>query len=87
MPIYEFACDGCGPFTAWRSMAESQAPAMCDSCGAPAARVLSASNVNRKGSGRQRIVEPHLVAKKPDSRPPPAPVNTHTHGRPWMMGH
>jgi len=40
MPVYEYVCDDCGPFTAMRPMAEYEQPCDCPECGAAAPRVL-----------------------------------------------
>lgn len=40
MPIYEYLCDGCGPFTAMRQMADYLEPCDCPDCGASAPRVV-----------------------------------------------
>lgn len=40
MPVYEYDCPGCGPFSALRSMAEFKAPHACPACGIEAPRVL-----------------------------------------------
>jgi putative FmdB family regulatory protein len=40
MPVYEYLCDGCGPFTAIRPMAEYAEPHRCPDCDASAPRVL-----------------------------------------------
>jgi putative FmdB family regulatory protein len=40
MPVYEYLCDECGPFTAIRSMTEYERPCDCPGCGAAAPRVL-----------------------------------------------
>ena len=40
MPDYEYACFDCGSFTAFRPMAEYQAPHPCPGCGVPAERDL-----------------------------------------------
>jgi putative FmdB family regulatory protein len=40
MPVYEYLCEGCGPFTAMRPMAEFEAPLECPDCGASAPRVM-----------------------------------------------
>lgn len=40
MPVYEYACQRCGPFEAFRPMAEFDQPSDCDICGAPAPRVM-----------------------------------------------
>jgi putative FmdB family regulatory protein len=43
MPNYEYACADCGPFVAFRPMAEFAAPSPCPVCGAPAGRNLLSS--------------------------------------------
>jgi putative FmdB family regulatory protein len=40
MPLYEYLCDDCGPFTAMRPMAEYAEPHACPDCDVPAPRVL-----------------------------------------------
>jgi putative FmdB family regulatory protein len=40
MPVYEYLCDTCGPFTEMRAMSEFRAPCDCPECAAPAPRVL-----------------------------------------------
>ena len=40
MPVYEYLCDSCGPFTSLRPMAEYEAPHECPECGLQAPRVL-----------------------------------------------
>lgn len=41
MPIYEYRCEQCGPFTALRRLSEFEQPAHCDGCGALSARIPS----------------------------------------------
>ncbi|HVV92043.1 MAG TPA: FmdB family zinc ribbon protein [Hyphomicrobiales bacterium] len=48
MPNYEYACGDCGPFNAWRPMAESDLPTPCPECAAPAPRSMAAP---RLGAG------------------------------------
>ncbi len=38
MPTYDYACPSCGPFSAFRPMAEFAHPASCDQCGTEAPR-------------------------------------------------
>ena len=33
MPVYEYLCDHCGPFTDIRPMAECELPSACPECG------------------------------------------------------
>jgi putative FmdB family regulatory protein len=40
MPIYEYLCEACGPFTELRPMAECEAPSDCPACGDSAPRVM-----------------------------------------------
>ncbi len=40
MPVYEYLCEECGPFTEIRPMAEFQSPCECPECAAQAPRVL-----------------------------------------------
>lgn len=40
MPVYEYLCDSCGPFTEMRPMSEFELPQPCETCGADAPRVI-----------------------------------------------
>ncbi|CAN2536592.1 hypothetical+protein [Methylocapsa aurea] len=40
MPIYEYLCEDCGPFTAMRKMADYLEPCDCPDCGTSAPRVV-----------------------------------------------
>jgi putative FmdB family regulatory protein len=40
MPVYEYLCDRCGPFTQMRPMAEYEMPSPCPDCAAAAPRVI-----------------------------------------------
>ncbi|HTI16629.1 MAG TPA: zinc ribbon domain-containing protein [Trinickia sp.] len=42
MPIYDFRCGTCGPFTVMRRIAEYNTACACPNCGAAAQRMLSA---------------------------------------------
>ncbi len=67
MPLYEYLCDECGPFTAVRAMAEFALPHVCDACGAEAPRaILSAPALSGIEPGRRRA---HEVNER--SCPPP----------------
>ena len=88
MPLYEYECPDCGPFTAWRAMAESGAPVACARCAGLSARILSATSAIG-GRGRKRgIPEPRLVRRQEG---PAAGTqgggHGHGHDRPWMIGH
>ncbi|MFC3694378.1 FmdB family zinc ribbon protein [Chenggangzhangella methanolivorans] len=40
MPVYDYACDDCGTFTALRPMSAFDQPCGCPDCGAQAPRVM-----------------------------------------------
>ena len=40
MPVYEYLCNDCGPFTDMRPMAECDAPQDCPRCEIEAPRVI-----------------------------------------------
>lgn len=40
MPVYDYLCDSCGPFTVMRPMSECAEPHDCPDCGAAAARAI-----------------------------------------------
>src|SRR5882672_12586656 len=40
MPVYDYLCSDCGPFTDLRPMAESDAPLRCPGCGVLAPRAF-----------------------------------------------
>jgi putative FmdB family regulatory protein len=40
MPVYDYLCPDCGPFTVLRPMAEFAAPCPCEGCGVEAPRAL-----------------------------------------------
>jgi putative FmdB family regulatory protein len=41
MPLYEYECGSCGPFSAIRKMSESSLSMQCESCGSESARIIS----------------------------------------------
>ena len=85
MPLYEYECARCGPFTHLRAMAGRAEPADCPECGGVGARVLSAPHVGRASRPRRRARDPVLVRREPP--PAPASPRPHASGRPWMLGH
>jgi putative FmdB family regulatory protein len=40
MPVYEYLCNDCGPFTEFRPMSEFEQPNDCPHCSIPAPRVI-----------------------------------------------
>ena len=57
MPIYDYRCEQCGEFSVLRKMSESSLPAMCDQCGEPAPRIISAPRLALMDSGRRIAFE------------------------------
>lgn len=45
MPIYEYDCEECGPFTKMRNFDHSSEPANCPECGASSPRIFSIINL------------------------------------------
>jgi putative FmdB family regulatory protein len=89
MPLYEFRCPDCGIFDEWRTMSESNNPALCPHCQAAAKRIFSNVGIQLNGAIRLKKSanpEPQLVQKAdvdPDKR---ARAKSHG-GRPWMINH
>jgi putative FmdB family regulatory protein len=81
MPLYEFVCEGCGGFEAWRPV--SDPGATCPACAAPGRRVYSAFGVRRMGAPLRRALdceERSAGAPEVVSRPGPGrPLHTHSH--------
>jgi putative FmdB family regulatory protein len=86
MPLYEYRCDDCGGFDAWRTIAERDVPAPCPKCQITGKRIFSPPAL-LSGSLRlkQENHQPELV--KRDREPPAPKPRIHTGGRPWMLGH
>ena len=55
MPVYDYLCDDCGPFTVMRPMAECDAPHDCPDCGAAVPRAfLTAPYFASMDAGRRQ---------------------------------
>jgi putative FmdB family regulatory protein len=91
MPLYEYRCDACGEFEAWRSMAEYNAPLNCPQCSLVATKIFSAPNINlNSGSlsaiARSPTAEPRLVKQEPKEATKPRYQSSNSN-RPWMVSH
>lgn len=92
MPVYEFLCEGCGPFEERRSLEAAGEPMPCPKCGERARRVYSMPSTRRMPVGLYRAVnrseksasEPEVVRRPAAGR---GPGSHHSHGRPWTLGH
>ena len=89
MPLYDYNCQACGPFDAFRSLADRDKPMMCQSCSEPATRVFSPPTLLSTGlSGIRKPSEEPRVVRRSSDREPAKPRNTvKTGGRPWMFNH
>jgi putative FmdB family regulatory protein len=72
MPLYDYACDDCGPFMAWSSMSEADQASACPHCGCGGGRQVAAPHLSlmngtlRKALGRSErsADEPRVVPRK-----------------------
>ncbi|MGL5944186.1 MAG: FmdB family zinc ribbon protein [Waterburya sp.] len=89
MPLYEYRCNPCGEFEAWRSLAEYNAPMNCPECSQVATKIFSAPNINLNSGSLSAISrkssEPKLV--KQELKEPAKPRYHSTNSRPWMVSH
>jgi putative FmdB family regulatory protein len=53
MPIYDFECASCGPFSVMRRIADREKPCCCPDCGAQGDRVVSAPSLALMGGARR----------------------------------
>lgn len=67
MPVYDYMCDACGPFTAMRPMSEYEDPHACPDCGGTSPRaLLTAPNFSCVSGDRRAI---HGVNERAQSAP------------------
>jgi len=45
MPLYDYRCEECGTFSAFRKMSESVNPVDCEFCGESSPRIITAPNL------------------------------------------
>ena len=91
MPLYEYRCDRCGEFEAWRSLADYNAPMNCPNCEGTAQKIFSVPNINlNSGSlsslARSQSSEPRLIKQKPKEATKPRYQSSNSN-RPWMVSH
>lgn len=89
MPLYDYQCNGCGPFEMWHAMAETSTPKACPECDEVASRIFTAPNISLgSGSLLQKVgsKDPRLVKRQGE---PAKPKNQSARKgtRPWMLGH
>jgi putative FmdB family regulatory protein len=93
VPLYEFRCEGCGPFQEWRPTSKCSDPATCPQCHTHAVRVLTPPNLVRtspavrkaRGLEEKSAHEPEVVVRpRPKDEAPRRPkpvVSPH----PWAV--
>ncbi|WP_279604544.1 FmdB family zinc ribbon protein [Methylobacterium sp. J-070] len=60
MPIYDYECAACGPFTAMRPMVQFRDPCACPECGSGASRTfLSAPAIAGMDPTRRSVLASH----------------------------
>ncbi len=100
MPRYDYSCDECGRFTAWRPMSEYAEPSECPTCGSPAPRAVTApfiadmnphtriAHERNEKSAHEPQVESRRAPDRPDAdRSGREDYQRAYGGRPWMLGH
>lgn len=94
MPVYEFECEGCGPFERQRSFEVSSDPTRCPECGGESRRVYSMPSFKPLSKGQKEVRrreeqsgEPKLGVKSRPEGPPAKPGFQRGGGRPWEISH
>ena len=91
MPLYEYRCDFCGEFEAWRSMSEYNAPINCSECDRTATKIFSPPNINLSSGSFSKIArkssEPRLVKQEIREPTKPRYQSFSNSKRPWMVSH
>ena len=94
MPVYEYLCNECGPFTDMRPMAECDDPQDCPRCEGSSPRViLTAPNFfcmpsrPAQGARHQRAQRQRAEDHRPNTRPRTAAGCGCCSGKPSRAGH
>lgn len=90
MPLYEFRCQSCGEFEAWRALAELDNPVYCPSCNEVARRIFSPPNINLNSgsfSASGKIAKEPQLVKRQQIEPAKPRYQSANSGRPWMVSH
>lgn len=90
MPLYDYRCDTCGDFEAWRKLADLAVAMTCPTCDSAAQQLFVPPNINLNSGSFSRVSraskEPRLAVKR--SQEPSKPrVQNAACSRPWMIGH
>lgn len=79
MPMYEYLCEGCGPFAEMRPMAEYDRPLACPGCGLQAPRVILTAPNFSSLSGTRRLA--HATNERSANAPRTLADTKTVHGR------
>ena len=89
MPLYDYKCDGCGPFELCHRMSETGSPKTFPDCDGESSLIFTAPYISL-GSGslmkKVGLSEPRIVKRQGE---PAKPQNQSAKkgSRPWMLGH
>jgi putative FmdB family regulatory protein len=78
MPVYDYLCARCGPFTDMRPMAESELPHECPACGKDAPRAFLTAPYLAAMSTERRVA--HATNERSASAPQTLSGMKRTHG-------
>jgi putative FmdB family regulatory protein len=78
MPVYDYLCDRCGPFTEIRPMSDYDAPRECPACGEQAPRALLTAPYFAAMSADRRIA--HAINERSASSPSALSELNRAHG-------
>ena len=78
MPVYDYLCDRCGPFTDMRPMAKCDRPNTCPQCGNKAPRALLTAPYFAGMSAERRLA--HATNERSASAPTALSSLKGTHG-------
>jgi putative FmdB family regulatory protein len=78
MPVYEYLCEKCGPFTEIRPMAECDEPHDCPDCSRAAPRVILTAPRMSSLSTERRIA--HATNERSAHAPRSSAQSGHAHG-------
>jgi len=88
MPLYEFNCDECGPFTELRRVSECDMPAECPVCNHEASRMISVPRLAiMEKNNRTAWERNEKSAHEPRRAKKTADDHHHHHGHDHKHGH
>lgn len=90
MPLYDYRCDTCGDFEAWRRLVDLELAMICPTCSSHVQRLFLPANINLSSCSFSKVSrtlgEPRMVTRKVEGPSKPRAQATSC-SRPWMIGH